>query len=331
MNSNAHAVLPTPDEQIEVLTPVARGSAAARAQSRWSSDRRRQAARARPPRTAFVLSGGASLAALQAGMLHALYEKGITADLFVATSAGAINAAFVASRPQTVATARALGRIWRELKRDDVFPVSPWVLATGLLGKRDHLIAAAKLRKLLVRYLEFDDLADAPIPLHIVACDVNTGADVLLSAGAALEAITASAAIPGVYPPVRIGDRRLMDGGVVNNTPISHAVALGAERVYVLPTVDRSFAGQGSRRAPLGAAMDALGVMMGTRLEADIAHFSSQVELIVLPAPNALAVLPTDFSHADRLMRDALHAARRQLAAVGEGLTLVESATLDGA
>ena len=76
------------------------------------------------PRTAFVLSGGASLAAAQVGMLHALYERGIEADYLVGTSAGSLNAAFVASRPQTTATAVKLGRIWRDLHREDVFPVS---------------------------------------------------------------------------------------------------------------------------------------------------------------------------------------------------------------
>jgi predicted acylesterase/phospholipase RssA len=66
--------------------------------------------RTRRPRTAFVLSGGASLGALQVGMLRALYERGIAPDLLVAASAGAFNAAFVASRPQTVETADVLAR-----------------------------------------------------------------------------------------------------------------------------------------------------------------------------------------------------------------------------
>ena len=66
--------------------------------------RRLPAARDHRPHTAFVLSGGASLAAVQVGMLQALYEHGIAADLLVGTSAGAINAAFIASRPQTTAT-----------------------------------------------------------------------------------------------------------------------------------------------------------------------------------------------------------------------------------
>jgi NTE family protein len=280
--------------------------------------RRRSAVRARPARTAFVLSGGASLAALQPGMLTALYELDIKPDLLVATSAGAINATFVASRPQTVATARALGRIWRGLQRDDVFPVSPYVLAGGLLGKRDHLVSPRSLRKLMERHVGFTDLADAPIPLHVVAFDLATGAEVLFSEGPVLDVVCGSAAVPGVFPPVQLGERRLIDGGVVNNTPISHAVELGAERVYVLPAMDRSLPRLDSRRSALSAAIDSLGLMMRSRLEADVARFSEEVELIVLPAPNPLQVMPTDFSHADRLLRDGLQGARRQLAEVAD-------------
>ena len=279
-----------------------------------AADRSGSAPRRRRPRTAFVLSGGASLAALQVGMLRALYELGIVPDLLVATSAGAINSTFVASRPQTEATARELARIWCGLQRDHVFPVSPWVLAGGLLGMRDHMVPADALRRLLARHLEFADFADAPIPVHAVAFDIDSGTEVLLSEGPALDVLAATAAIPGVFPPVRLGDRRMIDGGVVNNTPISHAVELGAERVYVLPTMDRSFARRVQRRTPVGAATDAVGLMMRSRLEADIARFSGDVELIVFPAPNPLDVMPTDFGHADRLVRDGLHAARRRLA-----------------
>jgi NTE family protein len=292
--------------------------------------RRRAVARGRRPRTAFVLSGGASLAAIQAGMLRALYELGVAPDVLVATSAGAINAAFIASRPASVSTARDLARIWRGLQRDHVFPVSPWVVAGGLLGRRDHLVPGAALRRLLERHLQFADLADAPIPLHVVAFDLEARAEVLLSEGPALDAVAGSAAVPGVFPPVRFGARRLIDGGVVNNTPISHAVALGAQRIYVLPTVDPSFAPAKAARSALAAAIDGIGLLIRNRLEADIARFSNEVELIVLPAPNTLDVMPTDFGQADRLLRDGLTAARRRLAqpipALGDESALQETA-----
>jgi predicted acylesterase/phospholipase RssA len=65
-----------------------------------------------PPRTAFVLAGGAALAAMQAGMLHALYEHGIVPDVLAGTSAGTLNAAFLASRPPAVASTERLAAIY---------------------------------------------------------------------------------------------------------------------------------------------------------------------------------------------------------------------------
>jgi NTE family protein len=247
-------------------------------------------------------------------MLRALYEHGVTPDLLVGTSVGALNASFVAARPQTVATARELARIWRELDRGDLFPVKPWMLLGGLLGRRDHLVPAAALRELVRRHLLFDDLADAAIPLHIVAFDVVAGREVLLSDGPALDAVAATAAIPGIFPAVQLGDRRLIDGGVVNNIPISHAVELGAERIYILPTQNLRAAPASPRRGALAAAIGGIGLLTGNRLEADLARYARHAEFIVLPAPNRLGVQPIDFSHADRLIRSAHAAARRQLA-----------------
>ena len=92
------------------------------------------------PRTAFVLSGGASLGALQVGMLEALYERGITPDFLVGTSVGALNAAFVASRPQSPQTATELGRVWRSLQQENIFPISMSALVDGVYGRQNHLM-----------------------------------------------------------------------------------------------------------------------------------------------------------------------------------------------
>jgi NTE family protein len=265
------------------------------------------------PRTAFVLSGGASLGALQVGMLEALYEQGITPDFLVGTSVGALNAAFVASRLHSPQTATELGRVWRGLQRQDVFPLSMSALVGGVCGRRDHLVSDRELRRLIRRYIQFEDLADAAIPLHLVAFDLIEGRELLLSEGPAVEAIAASASIPGIFPPVVIGERRLVDGGVVNNTPISHAVELGAERICVLPTQaphDRP------ARIPTGAldaAIQGVHLLVGCRVQADVARYSPEVELIMLPAPNAGCVQPTSFEHADRLITDARAAARTAL------------------
>jgi NTE family protein len=279
---------------------------------------RRAIGRGRPrtPRTAFVLAGGASLGAMQVGMLHALYEQGIAPDLLVGTSAGALNAAFVASRPPTVAAAEELARIWRGVHRDDIFPIHPRTLIAGLTNHGDHLVPDRGLRRLVGRHLQIERLEQAGIPLHIVAFDLLTGEQVCLSEGPAMEAVLAAAAIPGVLPPVRLGDRLLVDGGVVNNTPISHAVELGAERIYVLPTDDPvARALPAAHRGALDAAVHAFTLLVGARLEADLARYATAAELIVLPAANPERVQPTDFDHSSRLIAAALAATRTALAA----------------
>jgi NTE family protein len=275
---------------------------------------RRATGGALEPRTAFVLSGGASLGALQVGMLEALYERGIAPDLLVATSVGALNAAFIASRPQSPQTARELGRVWRDLQRKDVFPVNISALVGGVCGRRNHLVPDRELRRLVRKYIQFEDLADAAIPLHLVAFDLVEGRELLLSEGSAIESVAASASIPGILPPVAIDERRLIDGGVVNNNPVSHAVELGAERIYLLPTQDPHSQPARVPAGALDAAIQGLRLLVGSRLESDIARHSRDAELIVLPAPNAECVQPTSFAHASQLISAARDAARTELA-----------------
>jgi NTE family protein len=255
-------------------------------------------------------------------MLEALYEQGIAPDFLVGTSVGALNAAFVASRPQSPQTARELGRVWRELQRQDVFPVSLSALVGGVCGRRDHLVPDRELRRLIRRYVEFDDLADAPIPLHLIAFDLLEGRELRLSEGPAVDAVAASASIPGIFPPVAMGERRLIDGGVVNNTPISHAVELGAERIYVLPTQPSHDRPGRVPTGALDAAIQGVHLLVGCRLGADVARYSAEAELILLPAPNAGCLQPTSFEHSHRLIADARAAARTALQRATRGAPL---------
>ncbi len=250
--------------------------------------------------TAFVLSGGANLGAAQVGMLTALQESGVRPDLVIGTSVGALNGAWVAAG----APLDELGDLWRSLRRGQVFPADPLRGLLGFAGRRDHLVSDRGLRRLLRENLGFERLEDAPVALHVLATDVLTGLGVLFSDGPAVETILASAAIPGVLPPVPIGGRHYMDGGVVNNTPISHAVELAADTVFVLAT-GYSCALHQPPRSALGMSLHAVSLMIHQRLSVDVEKYADLVDLRVVPPLCPISVAPTDFSQADDLIRRA--------------------------
>jgi NTE family protein len=264
----------------------------------------------------FVLSGGASLGAIQAGMLVALFERGIAPDLIVGTSAGALNAAFIAGHDPTMETAEQLAGIWRGLSRGQVFPTNPLTGLLGFLGRSSHLVPDRGLRRLLERHTAFERLEDFPVPLHVVATDIADGSEVRLSRGPAVDAVLASAAIPGVFAPVSWNGRTLVDGGVSNNTPISHALALGAEVVYVLATGFACALPEPPRGA-LAVLLHATSLLIQQRLVREIDELAATRRLIVVPPPCPLPVQPIDFSRADWLIEQSLADARAFLDGIG--------------
>jgi NTE family protein len=236
-------------------------------------------------------------------MLQALTAHGVRPDMIIGTSAGAVNGAWLAGG-DTESDLAQLADIWRRIRRNDVFPTDPITGLLGLAGRGNHLVPDRGLRRLLRKNLRFERLEDAPIPLHVVATDVVSGVDVRLSQGNAVDAIVASAAIPGVFPPVSIGGRLLMDGGVVENTPIGHAVTLGATTVWVLP----SGGACGIEKVPdsaLGLALHAIMLAISQRIAFDIERYETRAELRVVPPLCPLSISPADFSHSAELIERA--------------------------
>ncbi|HEY0905061.1 MAG TPA: patatin-like phospholipase family protein [Marmoricola sp.] len=256
--------------------------------------------------TAFVLSGGASLGAVQVGMLRALVERGITPDLLVGTSAGALNAAFLAGHGTTPAAVDELAAVWRGLQARLLFPLDPLRALAALAGRRTSLCSDRGLRHLLEQHLTFDRLEDAPVPVVVVATDLLTGRDVALSEGDAHEAVLASCALPAVFPPVPHEGRQLVDGGLANNTALSEAVRAGVSTIYALPS-GYSCALPRPPRTPLGTAVHALEILTHQRLLTDVERYADQVDLVVLPPPCPLSVSPANFGRAGELI-DAAHA-----------------------
>jgi NTE family protein len=254
--------------------------------------------------TAFVLAGGGSLGAIEVGMLEALVEYGVSPDFLVGTSAGAINAAYFAGRPDLIGV-RALGKIWRGLRRRDVFSVDLFGSLLSLLGRRNHLVDPRPLRRLLTRFLPFRDLEDTAVPIQVVATDILTGQEVVLSSGPAVDALLASAAIPAVFPPIPFEGRYLVDGGVANNTPISVAVERGANCIIVLPT---GFACELAEppKSSIGMALQALNLLIARRTVLDIERYIGVVDLRIVPPLCPIEKGAHDFSDLGELIDRAL-------------------------
>lgn len=251
--------------------------------------------------TAFVFAGGGSLGSIQVGMLQALIETGLTPDLVVGSSVGALNAAYFAGAPNRAGVSK-LAEIWVGLRRADVFPLSLLGLL-AILRRSDSIVDPGHLRRLLQAHLAFARLEDAHLPLHVMATD-QQGLGVRLSAGPAVEAILASAAVPGVFPPVTIDGRQLMDGAIAANTPLRMAAELGAKRIVVLPT-GYACALKSPPTSIIARVLHALTLLLAWQLMHEIDTLPQDIEVHVAPALCPLAVSPYDFTATRELLERA--------------------------
>lgn len=205
----------------------------------------RRAERQQRVGTAFVLSGGGARGALQVGALQALLEQGVRPDMVIGTSIGAWNAAWLARTP-TLAGVRALGDVWRQIRASDLFfgrTLPRWAPLRGLLALaavrriargRSSLYDDTGMRKLLADHLGDLTFGDLALPLAIVAANLTEGGREVFRSGPLAPAVLASSAIPGIFPPVRIGNSVYADGGTVDGCSIETAVAMGAQRIIIL-------------------------------------------------------------------------------------------------
>jgi NTE family protein len=252
-------------------------------------------------KTAFVFAGGGSFGAIQVGMLHSLAAHGITADMVVGSSVGALNGAFYAGDP-TLRGVEKLGDIWRGLTRQDVFPMS-WRTVLSFLWRRDFLISHDGIRKLIDDHIPYRNLQDARVPVHIVTTDLISGDSIVLSEGSTSQAIVASTAIPGAFAPIHYKDYYLADGAISSNTPIQVAVRKGARRLIILPTGHAC----ATQKPPVGAlanALHALTLLIARQLVSELESLDPDIEYFVVPPLCPLVGSPYDFSRsADHIAR----------------------------
>ncbi len=232
-------------------------------------------------KVAFVLGGGGLRGAAEVGMLKALAETNIRPDLVVGTSIGSVNGAIVASG-DLAAMSERLETLWTHLAATGVLKEGLVSRVANIVRHRTHLHSNTALRNLLVEWLPYQTFGELPTPFQCSAACIETSSEWWFESGPLVEAILGSCAVPGLLPPVEVGGKHFIDGGVVNSIPISRALKLGATTIFVLHVgnIDTPL------RLPKHAwdvAFVAFEIARRHRFHHDIEHLPEGVTIHVLP------------------------------------------------
>jgi len=234
--------------------------------------------------TAFVLGGGGVLGAVEVGMLRALFEADVTPELVLGTSVGALNGALVARDP-TPNVIDHLTDLWRGVSESGRDVVGDNTLRTvrRIVKTGTHIYSDKPMRQRLEEELgdiRFEDLA---CRFQVCAASIERAAEHWFDSGRVVDAVVASAAVPGLLPPAKVGDEHFLDGGIVNSIPLARAVQLGADRVFVLQVgrIDRPLK---PPRKPWEVARVSFEIARRHRFVRELAELPDNVECHVLPA-----------------------------------------------
>jgi len=235
---------------------------------------------------AFVLGGGGILGAHEVGMLRALAESSIEPDMILGTSVGAINGALFAADPTVDGVAR-LGELWRGSGMAELTGSLLRRIST-LARSRTHLESLDHARARLVRVLPVHCVEELAVPFQCVAASIERAAEHWFDSGVLADVVLASCAVPGILPPVKIGDEHFIDGGIVNSVPVARAVALGARTIYVLQ-VGRLEKPLQPPRWPWEVGLVAFEIARRHRFMHDLHSLPPGVELHLLPTGGSAA------------------------------------------
>ncbi len=237
--------------------------------------------------TAFVLGGGGHLGAHQVGMLQAVIERGIRPDFIVGTSIGALNGAVLAGSSD-VGAVDQLANIWTGIDRSGVLNNSIFSQIKTFVSSKTHLHDNSTFRKLVAESVGTDRFEDLATPFECVAACIERATATYFSDGSLIDSIIASAAVPGLFPPVEIGGEHFLDGGLVASIPLDRAVTRGATTVYVFQ-VGRIEDDLVAPSKPWEVAMIAFEISRRHRFTETMANLPDDVAVHVLPTGDSKA------------------------------------------
>jgi NTE family protein len=247
-----------------------------------------------------VLAGGASYGAVQVGQLRALARTDLVPDMVVGTSVGSLNGAVLAENPEMAAD--RLAALWSTVSRDQIFGKN-LDAAYRVVSRQSAAFDNASLRAFVEVATTARDFADLAIPLTAVATDFDTGEVVPIREGDLMSAVLASAAIPAVFPIVEREGKRLVDGGVVANVPISIAAAQGAKTLVILDCGFTVVAPQKDDTL-VSNILRTAAIMASLQVRRDLEAITDQT-VLYLPGPWPIGSRPDDFKRSQELATGA--------------------------
>lgn len=269
-----------------------------------------------PRPLAFVLSGGGSYGATQAGMLQALAEHEIQPDLIVGTSVGALNGALFASDPSTAPD--KLIEIWSKMSRSELLggegriSAIREVIRAGLHRDMPSLASLGPLGDMIDRYTPVAQIENLKVSLGVVVTDALAGQTVVINEGPLKIALQASAAIPGVFPPVEHLGRYFIDGGVTANVPVRQAIDAGAKSIVVLDCIPATFTEE-VPKSVIGSLLHASHIMLRNQPANSSDVLTENVPILRLPATTPPDYHSFDFDRSEQLISTAYAASHEAI------------------
>lgn len=260
-----------------------------------------------PRPIAFALGGGAAYGAVHVGMLRALREASVEPDLVVGTSVGSLNGAMLALDP--AGAVDTLATIWPSITTATIFPGGWLTRLRTLQTSKAYLSPNTGIAAVLAKHLPAKSFDELRLPFGAVTADFATAGPVTLRRGDLHRAILASAAIPGVLPPVEVDGRSLVDGGILANVPVQQAVEMGAASVVVL---DCGLWGMAMEQPQtlVEVMLRVAAISVGRQLALDLPRIASEMPVVYLPGMFPMTTSPLDFDHWPRLMVGGYTAAK---------------------
>ncbi|MBN1883473.1 MAG: patatin-like phospholipase family protein [Deltaproteobacteria bacterium] len=253
------------------------------------------------PKVGLVLSGGASRGFAHVGVIKVLEQNNIPIDIIVGTSAGSLTGALYAYYGDV----NMLERAARDLTVEDIFDFSILGIGVGLV-KGNNIVTYVD------ETIKVKNIEDLKIPYAAVAADLNTGEMVVFKSGPVSTAVRASTSIPGIFTPLNLGGRVLVDGGIVNSMPVDVAKDMGADVIIAVDVTAHT------TNYDVKNVVDII-IQTFNIMGAQVNKYKyEEADVIIRPDVRGVGII--DFSRKDFLMLQGERAARTALPLINEAL-----------